>query len=192
MKSKLTKPFFLFLFLLSSCKQTSLANCYQCYFGKMFISNATIDYENINHTKITQNNPINEEDYYVNQYLISAKNKKSILENDKIHFSQADQDKINSLDDKTLFLYSFVQIPIGYEGFKRDNVQGYIFDQKQVLITDNYYYFNDRPDLLYCEIDIKENKDNLSNTTFVFYFEIDIALYDFINLANTRFFFRIK
>ncbi len=182
----------LLIFLLASCGNATMVNCYQCYFGSMYLSGARISYSEIHQKAIVNRAYEDKNNYFFNYYMVSNLNASEFLTNQAIYLPDEEIQNIQNLTEKTFYLYFFAQIPSGYKSFKRDNIQGYLIDETQVLITDNFYYYSDHTDILYCDIDIEKYDENTNETLFSFYFEIPTELASLISQNNIRALYKLK
>lgn len=182
---------FLFSFFLISCQNSSLSKCYQCYFGKMYLSSGSMDYNSITKTEIIDKHT-NSGTHFGNIEIISENEEAlDFLLNENYHFSAIEISKNLELDSNIL-IYFFVQIPKGYEAFKRNNVQGHIKeDDGQILLTDNFYYYASRDNQFYCDIDIKENKEK-EESVFAFYFSLSKDFLPMISNGKIRLIYNLS
>ena len=161
--------------LLCGCNNDGHVPCYTCYLGSMYLSSCKKNYSSIlDHrildkvTEEKENSP-----YYGEIHILEAGERADFFHNSKYTFSESEKKKNLSLDEKTLLVYFLVQIPQGYQGIKRNNIQGHIQDEdKEVLLTDNFYYYESNPKILYCEIDIQKEESIQKPYVFSFYFTI--------------------
>lgn len=189
MKHIVTKIFVSLLSLttLISCNNSKIAPCFECYIGSMYLSSSTMNYDSINQIEIVNNNEDDRNHYKANEYVIPFENRNAFFSDNQFTFPDSEVIKNKNKDTNITFIYFFVQIPAGYEAFKRDNVQGYITDEnKQVLLTDNFYYYTNREDIFYCDIDLRLNQHITSHYVFSFYFEMDSSLNLALSSSTTR------
>ena len=160
-------------FLLCSC-QSDKVNCYQCYFGNMYLSDASTSYDQIqmieNTTRCSQQF---EETFYSDVFIIKTREElETLYQDEDYYFPEDDEGKTRFKPNENIIVYFFVQIPKGYLAYKRDNVQDYLNGRDGItLLTDNFYYYTSRKDMLYCVVDLKKG-DSKENSVFSFFFEI--------------------
>ncbi|MCR4697830.1 MAG: hypothetical protein K5762_00540, partial [Bacilli bacterium] len=193
------KKFFLSFLSFSSlvsCNTSNIAPCFECYIGSMYLSQAKMDYSRIAQIEIIDNVTTEEgqerEVYKANEYVVDFEERNSFFSNDLFTFPDSEVIKNKNKDTDITLVYFFVQIPAGYEAYKRDNVQGYITDSdKQVLLTNNFYYYANRQDIFYCDIDLKKNSEIQSPYVFSFYFEMDYTLNLELSSTTTRVLYKL-
>lgn len=181
MKNKI--KYLLLVSILTSCNTTG----YQNYLGKMYLSSSSMNYDEISTIAILNKEFESVNTFYGETYLIS----KGISLPSNITFSNAELEKINNLNDETSMLYVFTQIPSGYKAYKRDNVQKKL-DNKEVLVTDNLYYFLNNLNFYYCEIDLKVDETITENYAFAFYFIYSTALDIKLSSDNVRLIYKLN
>lgn len=167
-------------FLLSSCNGNYRG--YKNYIGNMYVSDAKKDFSTINSKKINDKYDLG--DYYVDVYSFDIDNKEDFFKESDIEFSDSEIKKFDGYKDYDV-VYFFTQIPSGYQAYKRDNVQGYLYIDEQTLLTDNFYYFISR-EIYYCDIDIVKNINYIEPYVFSFYFLIEKDLYLDIKVDDIR------
>ena len=162
-------------FSLFSCKSSLNNNCYQCYIGNMIVSSFTLPYASISDKTClvkTKDEELNKKPFYYNSYVINTERELSSF----YSLSGVSVDTKEITDNEPLvkdkmIVYIISQIPAGY---RRDNIQQTGNDGKVVLITDNFYYYASRPEISYCNIDLKKDDTVTANYSYSFYY----SLYD--------------
>ncbi len=161
-----------FFSLLFSCSQKEKDLCYQCYFGRMYLSSCEIGYDEIHSIAIQDNLTNSSSTYYGNVYsLLTEEEKNDFFLDSTMNFTDEEVSKIKKYSGDDLIEYFSIQIPSGYKAIKRNNVQGYIKnDTDLVLLTDNFFYYSTRKNLLYCLIDLEKDETVSSPSVYSFYF----------------------
>ena len=188
-RERLKKLSSLFLLpFLFSCRNTSLSPCYQCYMGKMYLSDATKRYDSIKSMTIQDDITKGNGAFYGDGYILKTLKEINLFaERDDIEIQETEIEKIKTKIDDEIIEYFFVQIPSGYKAEKRYNVQGYIKkDEGQTLLTDNFFYYEPKKEELYCLIDIKKDEAVTSSYVFSFYFSIPKELSDILDGGTTH------
>lgn len=179
------------LILLASCSQNNIKPCYQCYLGRMYLSGGTKKEEDISSSlildKVTSRK--NEPHYGESHILIDKEEKQSFYEENP---GFPEKEKNNNIECDDIIIQFFVQIPKGYVGFKRNNVQGYIHKDSQIMLTDNLYYYENQNKLFFCDIDIKKEETSISSSVFSFYFAISSDLEDVVRDASIKLIYQLS
>ncbi len=185
---KKTALLFVLFSLLSSCSQNEKDRCYQCYFGKMYLSSCSISYDEIDSLSIQDNLTDSSITYYGNVYsLFTEKEKNDFYADSTMKFTEDEISKIKKYSGDDLIEYFTIQIPSGYKAIKRNNVQGYTKnDTNLVLLTDNFYYYSTRKNLLYCEINLEKDTKNTSESVFSFYFVLSDVFKEQLSSSSIR------
>lgn len=171
--------------LLASCNQNGIKPCYQCYLGRMYLSGGSKNYEDIHDSIVLDrvSESQNETHYAESHILIEKEEKESFYEANP-DFPEDEKRENISTDD--IIIQFFIQIPKGYQGYKRNNVQGYIHKDRQIMLTDNLYYYENQSNLFFCDIDIKKEETGVSSNVFSFYFCISSDLKEIVRDASIR------
>lgn len=159
--------FFLFL-LLTGCQHNIETDAYRCYLGKMMVSTFVLPGDDINH-KVIQNETI-DGTYYCNLYFLHGQTAIYDFYKEQPSISKEEQEKNIRLKDSLMLIYGIIDTPKGYKAYKRDNIQGTLVDQGLTLLTDNFYYYANRPDKFYCQIDLKKEEGITEQGTYSFYY----------------------
>lgn len=151
--------------------------------GKMFLSDASKSYSTISDITIRDDITSSETAYYGESHILkTTSEREAFLATDGILFSEKEREQVKSYSDEYIVEYFFVQIPSGYKASKRDNVQGYVRKEDgQILITDNYYYYQPKKENLYCRIDISKDISTSLPYVFSFYFVMPSELSSILN-----------
>lgn len=138
----------------------------------MYVSSAMKKYDQIQSIEINDDVTSSKSSFYGDTYLLKEKEELKRFYQDKdITLPTEEYTNVLSLIEDEYIEYFFVQIPAGYKASKRNNVQGYIKqDEGQVMLTNNFYYYEPKKENLYCFIDIEKDDLVLEATTFSFYF----------------------
>lgn len=108
-------------------------------------------------------------------------------------FSNKEIEKNTVFQEDEILVYFFVQIPKGYEAFKRNNIQGILPNEKdQILLTDNFYFYGSRPDIFYCNIDIKKEETITQDHLFSFYFSISTVFSTLVKEDTIRLIYQLS
>lgn len=184
-KSALLLTFFSLLF---SCSQKEKDLCYQCYFGRMYLSYCGISYDEIDSIAIQDNLTNSASTHYGNVYsLFTEEEKNNFFFESAMNFSEEEVTKIKKYSGDDLIEYFSIQIPSGYKAIKRDNVQGSIKeDTDLVLLTDNFYYYSTRKKIIYCMIDLEKDTTISSPSVFSFYFVLSDVFKEQISSSTIR------
>lgn len=167
MKSKFL---LLFLSFITGCSTSIENNSYLCYLGKMMVSSFNLPIEEINEKQI-QAEEIKGE-YYANLYFLTSQEKVyDFYKKEKEHIQEKEIKTNERLSDSLMIVYFILTTPKGYKAYKRDNIQGTLVDQGQTLLTDNFYYYASKPDIFYCQIDLKEDSSINQIGTYSFYYK---------------------
>jgi hypothetical protein len=140
----------------------------------MYLSDASTSYDQIqmieNTTRCSQQL---EETFYSDVFIIKTREElETLYQDEDYYFPEDDEGKTRFKPNENIIVYFFVQIPKGYLAYKRDNVQDYLNGRDGItLLTDNFYYYASRKDMLYCVVDLKKG-DSKENSVFSFFFEI--------------------
>ncbi len=156
------------LLLLTGCQTNIETDAYRCYLGKMMVSTLVLPGDNINH-KVVQNETI-DGTYYCNLYFLYGQSVINDFYKEHGSISKAEQEQNSRLKDSLMMVYGIIDTPIGYKAYKRDNIQGTLVDQGLTLLTDNFYYYANRPDVFYCQIDLKKEEAITERGTYSFYY----------------------
>lgn len=171
---------FLSILLLTSCNDNQIR--YQNFLGNMYVSNARKSFLTISDKIINDRYDIGT--YYGDVYSFDIDDRTSFFKEEDIVFLESEKSKFDDYNDVDVF-YFFVQIPKGYQAYKRDNVQGYLNQDKEVLLTDNFYYFINK-DIYYCDVDIVKNSNYIEPYVFSFYFLVNKDLNVYIKTDEIR------
>ncbi len=174
--------------VLLSCRNANLSPCYQCYMGKMYLSDATKTYDSIKNHYIQDDVTDFTASHYGDNYLINDTNDLDrFRKTEGISLPESEYLTVKEKIKSEYVEYFFVQIPSGYKALKRNNVQGYIRkDEGQILLTDNLFYYEPKKEEIYCLIDIKKDETVASPYVFSFYFSIPTELIDVLKNGSTR------
>ncbi len=163
-------------FSLFSCKSSLNNNCYQCYIGNMIVSSFTMPYAKISdHPCLvkTKDEEINSKAFYYNTYVINTERElTSFYSLSGVSVDTKEITDNNPLTADKMIVYIISQIPAGYKAYKRDNIQQTGNDGKVVLITDNFYYYASRPEISYCNIDLKKDDTVKDDYSYSFYYSL--------------------
>lgn len=108
-------------------------------------------------------------------------------------FNNKEIEKNISFQEDEMLVYFFVQIPKGYEAFKRNNIQGILPNEKdQILLTDNFYFYGSRPNIFYCNIDIKREETVTQDHLFSFYFSISSTFSSLVTEDTIRLIYQLN
>ena len=148
---------------------------YRCYYGHQIETLTTISYNKINQKEI-QNNVADltlETPLYFNYYLTENNDDLALFyTNDGLSINTQEKDsEFTFSEEKPAILFIFAQIPQGYRAFKRNNRQN---DQEgeEVMVTENFYYYENKPDISYLFFDIKKDSTITSSYVYSFIFKI--------------------
>ncbi len=138
----------------------------------MYLSSCEIGYDEIHSIAIQDNLTNSSSTYYGNVYsLLTEEEKNDFFLDSTMNFTDEEVSKIKKYSGDDLIEYFSIQIPSGYKAIKRNNVQGYIKnDTDLVLLTDNFFYYSTRKNLLYCLIDLEKDETVSSPSVYSFYF----------------------
>lgn len=171
--------------ILLSCKKR--VDCYQCYYGNQLELNTFCDYGSINQNLITNNlKEYAETDkyfYFDFTYLSNQDDVSGFLNRTDLFFTDLDKDYLK-LTGSQSELVIFAQIPANYKVVKRNNVQHQIDDDNIVMITDNFYFFANRPNISYCVLDLYKDETKTENYVYPFLFKINSENKD--NIRNSK------
>lgn len=152
----------------------------------MYLSDATTSYDNIYMIKNEEHCSVEiEEDYYSNVYIIkNEKDLKAMYANRYLSFPENDEGYNHFVANTSILIYFFIQIPKGFSGYKRNNTQAYINGREGLtMITDNFYYYSSRNNMLYCVVDL-EKSESKENSVFSFFFEVPYVYRDLLVIQN--------
>lgn len=158
----------------------------------MVVSSFTLDKEEINH-KTIQSEKIDEENkYHFNMYFIEDQSAlDEFYENEGSSIDDIEKKKYKTLDDNLSAVYFILDTPIGYQAYKRDNIQAEIKDQGLIMVTDNFYYYASKPSIFYCVIDLKEDSDITNQGTYSFFYLVSRKYSDKIKEENVRMMYKV-
>ena len=184
-------PIIFLAFLLFSCKQNNRPYyCHKCYIDNMVLSSHTISYEKINMKEIQHENFLTDSVFYANYYIINNEEELNrFYENKDIAFNSEEKNSLN-LNSSSLS-YFFVQIPKGYKAYKRNNKVQELSDGKNILLTENFYYYVSTEEIVYLNIDLVKDDTVLDNYTFNFYYKYD-SFYSSVIKDNIRFIYSLS
>ena len=91
-----------------------------------------------------------------------------------------------------MLVYFIMDTPKGYRAYKRDNMQGVLKDQGLTLLTDNFYYYASKPDIFFCQIDLKEDSSITKSGTYSFYYQTSRKYADYLSEDSIRVIYNIK
>lgn len=178
--------------LLVSCGKSVEKNCYQCFLGNMIVSSFDLAESEIEDKKIQNEVTSSDNEYYANIYLL--KTQEDVDEFFKTNTANIDMKEIHeyrALPENMMMTYFIAEVPEGYKAYKRSNIQGELMDQGLILLTDNFYYYASKPDIFYCQIDLKPEPVNTSITTFSFFYYMSSRYSDVIKSENIRILYNI-
>ncbi len=162
------------LFILSGCQDTV---SYKLYYGKMFTSTATATYRRVNGKEIVNN--VNEDDtvaYYCDIFTLKTdEDLASFQEEYKMEVTNSEFNSILSDFNDYFYIYFLAQIPAGYQAYKRENTQTTDSSGTTVLITPSMFSYANRPNLVYCCIDVAEDETITSTYLYTFYYQVERA-----------------
>lgn len=193
MDSKMKKKFFLAVcsFFLVSCQPSTLASCYQCYYGNRLVSNVLVPFQFIQGK--TCEKDLNEAlplDYSFDRRVLNSQHDYSSFQSTRI-WKNNRPDKV-SIEDKDRAVYFFVQIPKGYHAFKRNNVQNQDIYGKKILLTDNFFFYHSREELSILYVDIVKDENAKEDSVFSFYYILPDSCEDKRTLSDIRVFLSDK
>lgn len=168
MRKKILFPLALSL-TLSSCS-TAYKTSYTIYFGNMYVSQDSYNYQAVNQ-KLCQNDFDDDltKEYHANINFFYDQESLNDFKQDENYYDHAEE--INIPTDHFL-IYFFVQIPASYQAVKRENIQYINEKDEEVLVTDNFYRLASRKDLSYCFVDLELDTTISSPYVFSFYYYV--------------------
>lgn len=181
------------LTMLTSCNTTFQSKYYLSYIGRMFITNIKEEYSSISDIKIVDKVTNTNKEYYAKENKFYTKEElKEFYDQHTSILTTRETNIINQNELSYFYLYYQIQIPKGYTAYKRENIQANINNtSEQVLITDNLYYYASNQDILYCEIDLKDDKEKVESI-FTFYFEIYKDNENILKNSKTRIIYHLS
>jgi len=121
----------------------------------------------------TKDEEINSKAFYYNTYVINTERElTSFYSLSGVSVDTKEITDNNPLTADKMIVYIISQIPAGYKAYKRDNIQQTGNDGKVVLITDNFYYYASRPEISYCNIDLKKDDTVKDDYSYSFYYSL--------------------
>ncbi len=182
MSKKVLFPLVLSL-ALSSCSQ-AYNTSFTIYFGNMYISKDSYNYQAINQ-KLCQNefNKDISEEYYANIYFFYDQ---ETLEEFQQNESYYDHGETISIPSDHFLIYFFAQAPASYRAIKRENIQYIDENDREVLVTDNFYQLASRKDIAYCFIDLELDITISSPYVFSFYYYVSNVYRNNLNFEDIR------
>ena len=140
--------------------------------------------------EIQHENFLTESVFYANYYIINNEEELNrFYENKDIAFNSEEKNSLN-LNSSSLS-YFFVQIPKGYKAYKRNNKVQELSDGKNILLTENFYYYVSTEEIVYLNIDLVKDDTVLDNYTFNFYYKYDY-FYSNVIKNNIRFIYSLS
>lgn len=190
MKKKTILSLLSVLFM-TGCGSNIEENTYRCYLGKMMVSTFSMANNDIDHKKI-QAEEIDDACYTNMYFLKSQKELDDFYSNPDYTISQTEKDTNRKLKETMMLVYFIMDTPKGYRAYKRDNMQGVLKDQGLTLLTDNFYYYASKPDIFFCQIDLKEDSSITKSGTYSFYYQTSRKYADYLSEDSIRVIYNIK
>ena len=162
------------LLLLTGCQEDV---SYKLYYGKMFTSSASATYIRVKNKEIVNKVDENETiSYYCDIFTLKTDEDLSTFEADyRMDVSESEMNTITSDFDEYFYIYFLTQIPAGYRAYKRENTQTTDTSGTTILVTPSMFSYANRPNMVYCYIDEKEDETVTSNYLYIFYYQIERA-----------------
>ena len=183
-----------FICLLTGCVGQIEKGNYKCYLGNMVISSFSIDKDEIKQKKIQSESLSDNTDneYFVNIYPLKDQDEvDSFYKDTGSNIKSDEKNKYQTLKENQMMIYFIADIPKGYEAYKRDNIQGELVDQGNLLLTDNFYYYSSRTDFFYCLIDLKKKNSITADGTYSFFYITSNKYKDTLIPENIRVIYNI-
>lgn len=185
MKPKKTVLFLLTLSL-SSCTYIR-SGCFQCFYGNMIVSSCSMEYGYIKEKQVEVSHEDPEEKYYFNVFPITSQEQLNdfYLNTPSLIYDQSERDRYGTLPEDSMYLFFFVQIPQGYDAYKPNNKQK-TTPEGTIMITENFYYYESRPEISYSLVNLKENKEKENTSVFSYFYIVDSQYQDRLKIDNLR------
>lgn len=166
-----SKPLYLLFlpFVLTSCEKSR--SCYQCLLGNMVFAHLEMNYAAISSKKIVWNQNKTEMDYYANIYVASSQAELNTFYQETPFLSNPENEN-RILPEGSMEMIFFAQIPAGYAPFKRNNIPYQEESGDIVMVTDNFYFYQSHPQIIYSFIDLKIDSSVKEPSVFSYYYLI--------------------
>jgi hypothetical protein len=176
MKNRKAPSVILFaLSLLFSC-QSKAGACYQCFYGNMEVSSVKLPYETIRQKPLQKNftdKATENTVYYADIFVLNEQQDvDDFFKVSGLSVDPKEYETRKTLPEGAMDLYVIAQIPEGYQAYKRYNKQHTDTSGATVLWTENFFYYVSRPEISYCEIDIRKDSTVLSPSVFTLYYRL--------------------
>lgn len=157
----------------------------------MVVSTMKMNYNALTEKPITWNQNDTDFDYFANVFTVTTQEELTAFQTETPFFENPNKENL-TLSAGNMEVLVFAQIPAGYTAYKRDNVQFEKDDGKIVMVTDNFYFYQSRPELVYSFIDIKKDKESKEPSVFSYYYVISDEYKSQMKVDNIRVLFNVN
>lgn len=154
--------------LLAGCQSTG-SGFYQFYYGYfVMFDTITMPTETVSAIRV-QNEITGKEDLDLRgdyTFLYDSSDIHDYLETYRSYLSEEDVTKFYQENSGEVLLAYRIQIPEGYQAYRRNNAQKINPENRQILVTPAFYYYENRPEISYLYTDVI--KDDTVTSDYVF------------------------